>query len=89
MREVIVIGSGPAGIAIATQLGERGIDVLVLEKDTRVLGALRRVNPEMKLLTPACLSTLRGMRVRASPDTVSAFERHTSLKFSVFFNRSL
>ncbi|MCP4445046.1 MAG: NAD(P)-binding domain-containing protein [Myxococcales bacterium] len=63
MYEVIVIGAGPAGIAAATQLGDRGIEVLVLEKGTRVLGALRQVNPRMKLLTPVCLSTLHGMRV--------------------------
>jgi protoporphyrinogen oxidase len=42
--EPIIIGGGPAGLAAAHALGERGIPGLILEKDTQVGGLCKTVN---------------------------------------------
>ena len=34
--DVVVVGAGPAGLALAIELGRRGVDVLVLERNDRV-----------------------------------------------------
>lgn len=59
--EVIVIGGGPGGIACAAALRRRGIGVIVLEAGDRSLAALRGVDPDMRLVSPARLSRLAGM----------------------------
>ena len=48
-RKVAVIGSGPAGLAAANQLGRRGYEVTVFEKDEYVGGLLRFGIPNFKL----------------------------------------
>lgn len=48
-RKVAVIGSGPAGLAVADQLNHRGHLVTVLEKDERIGGILTYGIPNMKL----------------------------------------
>lgn len=58
---VIIIGSGPGGLAAAHALAKRNIEYLILEKDSAVAGALRRVDPEMRLLSPKGLSLMPGM----------------------------
>jgi glutamate synthase (NADPH/NADH) small chain len=46
---VAVIGSGPAGLAVAAGLGQRGIQVTVFERDERPGGLLTFGIPNMKL----------------------------------------
>ena len=47
--KIAVVGSGPAGLAAAWRLAERGFDVTVFEKQTQVGGLLRYGIPEFKL----------------------------------------
>ncbi|MDH5541704.1 MAG: glutamate synthase subunit beta [Nitrospinota bacterium] len=48
-KTVAVIGSGPAGLAVADQLNKAGHRVTVYEKDNRVGGLLRYGIPDFKL----------------------------------------
>lgn len=48
-KRVAVIGSGPAGLAVANQLNHRGYEVTVFEKDEYVGGLLRFGIPNFKL----------------------------------------
>ena len=48
-KKVAVIGSGPAGLAVADQLNMKGHTVTVFEKDTSVGGLLRYGIPNFKL----------------------------------------
>lgn len=48
-RSVAVVGSGPAGLAAAQQLGRAGHTVTVFEKNDRVGGLLRYGIPEFKM----------------------------------------
>ena len=48
-RQVAVVGSGPAGLALADQLNHRGHTVVVFERDDRPGGLLMYGIPNMKL----------------------------------------
>lgn len=48
-KRVVIIGSGPAGLACANELNVKGYEVTVLEKDDRFGGLLMYGIPNMKL----------------------------------------
>lgn len=48
-KRVAVVGSGPAGLAAATQLNEAGHEVVVYERDDKIGGLLRYGIPDFKL----------------------------------------
>ena len=66
---VIIIGAGPAGLAAAHAMAKRKIDYVLLENGSSVASALRRVDPDMQLLSPTALSLMPGMKI--DPDAPS------------------
>jgi glutamate synthase (NADPH/NADH) small chain len=48
-KRVAIVGSGPAGLAAAQQLGRLGHDVTVFERDDRIGGLLRYGIPDFKM----------------------------------------
>lgn len=50
---VVVVGSGPVGLALATALAARGIDCVVLESGTRAAGPLAQTLGDADLADPA------------------------------------
>ena len=61
MSHVVIIGAGPAGLASAACLARRGIAYTLLERGDAPAAGLRRVDPAMRLFSPARLSRLPGM----------------------------
>lgn len=59
---VVIIGAGPAGLAMAFCLSRYNIDYTLLEGGPTIAAALRLVDPDMSLLSPASLSRLPGMK---------------------------
>jgi putative flavoprotein involved in K+ transport len=70
---VIIIGAGPAGLAAAETLAKRNVDYVVLEKGSAVADALRRVDPEMRLLSPKGLSLMPDMTIAPDAPTYLPF----------------
>ncbi|HEX2094399.1 MAG TPA: NAD(P)-binding domain-containing protein [Longimicrobiaceae bacterium] len=84
---VAILGAGPAGLAAAAALLRRGISCAVLERGSAPADALRRVDPEMEMLSPTRLSLLRGMdRLPGDPpyltfrELVAKLERYVALR---------
>ncbi len=62
-KRVAVIGSGPAGLAAAQQLGRAGHDVVLYERDDRIGGLLRYGIPDFKMekgILDARVEQMRG-----------------------------
>jgi putative flavoprotein involved in K+ transport len=70
---VIIIGAGPAGLAAAETLAKRNIEYVILEKGNAVASALRRVDPEMRLLSPKGLSLMPDMTPEPAAPTYLPF----------------
>ena len=65
-RHVAILGAGPAGLAAAVCLQRLGISYELLERGTAAGAGLRRVDPEMEILSPTRLSLMPGMPRHAS-----------------------
>jgi putative flavoprotein involved in K+ transport len=72
---VVVIGGGPAGLAAAYCLARRGRPYRLLEQGGDALWGLRRVDPDMALLSPKRLSKLPGERTAPEDPTYLPFRR--------------
>jgi putative flavoprotein involved in K+ transport len=70
---VIIIGAGPAGLAAAETLAKRNIEYVILEKGSTVASALRRVDPDMRLLSPKGLSLMPDMNLEPETPTYLPF----------------
>jgi putative flavoprotein involved in K+ transport len=65
-RDVVIVGGGPAGLATAALLRQRGLDALVLEAGPEPGAAWRHRYDRLRLHTPRLLSSLPGMRIPRS-----------------------
>jgi cation diffusion facilitator CzcD-associated flavoprotein CzcO len=74
-KHVIIIGAGPAGLAAAACLARRGVAYTLLEQGSHVSAALRKVDPEMVLLSPTSLSLLPGMDTEPATPTYLPFNQ--------------
>jgi putative flavoprotein involved in K+ transport len=63
MRDVIVLGGGAAGLAVAAQLKARGVDCVVLERGERVATSWRGRYDRLRLHTVRRLSGLPGLSI--------------------------
>ncbi|MBQ9402607.1 MAG: glutamate synthase subunit beta [Clostridia bacterium] len=71
-KKVAVIGSGPAGLAVADQLNQRGHSVTVYEKDDRPGGLLMYGIPNMKLDKGVVLRRIEKMKAEGIELILSA-----------------
>jgi cation diffusion facilitator CzcD-associated flavoprotein CzcO len=61
--DVLVVGAGPAGLAVAACLRKRGVDVLVVDRGTAVGESWRHRYDRLHLHTPRVQSALPGLRM--------------------------
>jgi putative flavoprotein involved in K+ transport len=61
--DVLVVGAGPAGLAVAACLRRRGVDVLVVDRGAAVGDSWRKRYDRLHLHTPRVQSALPGLRV--------------------------
>ena len=61
--DVLVVGAGPAGLAVAACLRRRGVDVLVVDRGAAVGDSWRRRYDRLHLHTPRVQSALPGLRI--------------------------
>jgi Predicted flavoprotein involved in K+ transport len=59
-HDVVVIGGGQAGLAVAYYLGRAGIDFLMLDAEDRPGGAWLHAWDSLRLFSPATYSSLPG-----------------------------
>ncbi|MCA9139526.1 MAG: NAD(P)-binding domain-containing protein [Planctomycetales bacterium] len=69
---VLVVGGGPAGLAVAACLRQSSVDFVMVDRDGTVGGAYRTMYPETELLSPAKYTVLPGMDVGAEGKYISA-----------------
>src|SRR5262245_15944543 len=72
-RHVAILGAGPAGLAVAVCLQRLGVSYEVLERGTAPATGLRRIDPEMELLSPTRLSLMPGMHRDAADPAYLTF----------------
>src|SRR3954453_13503676 len=61
--DVLVVGAGPAGLAVAACLRRRGVDVLVVDRGAAVGDSWRSRSARLHLHTPRVQSALPGLRM--------------------------
>lgn len=77
---VLVVGAGPAGLAIASCLKRDGIDFVLVDRDGEIGGAYRRIAAETQLLSPARYTELPGLAIANRGEYVSAGQYHDYLR---------
>ena len=61
--EVVVVGAGPGGLAVAAALGAQGVEALVLDRSPHVASSWRRHYDRLHLHTPRRWSGLPGYAI--------------------------
>jgi cation diffusion facilitator CzcD-associated flavoprotein CzcO len=64
--EVLIVGAGPSGLAVAACLRQRGVDTLVVDRGGAVGDSWRARYDRLHLHTPRVQSALPGMRIPRS-----------------------
>jgi putative flavoprotein involved in K+ transport len=82
-HDIVIVGAGSAGLAVAALLRQRGLDPLVLEAGPEPGAAWRNRYDRLRLHTPRLLSGLPGMRIPrrfgrwvARDDLIEYFRRY-------------
>ena len=65
-ERIVVVGAGPAGLAVAASLRRRGVDALVLERSATVTPRWRAAYATLRVHTPASASALPGLAIPAA-----------------------
>jgi len=58
---VAIIGAGPSGLSAAVCLQRRNIPLTLFERGAQLFFAWRRIDPDVCLLSPTCMTLLPGM----------------------------
>jgi putative flavoprotein involved in K+ transport len=66
-HDTVIVGAGPAGLAVGYHLMRRGQSCIILEADERIGDTWRRRWDSLRLFTPARYDGLPGMRFPAPP----------------------
>src|SRR4030095_5500585 len=66
--ETVIIGGGPAGLAVGPHLARRGRPFVILDANQRVGDGWRRRWDSLRLFTPARYDGLAGLPFPAAPD---------------------
>ncbi len=61
---VAILGSGPAGLAIASCLQDLRVSFTLLERGDRIAAGIRKIDPRVEVLSPLRLSRIPGMQKR-------------------------
>jgi putative flavoprotein involved in K+ transport len=69
VRDVVIVGAGPAGLSAAAMLRHRGIDATLLERGQRIGEPWRARYDRLHLHTIRCFRTFRAI---ASPEVSGA-----------------
>ena len=72
---VVVIGAGPAGLAVSHELGLRGVDHVVLDRGRSAETWRSRRWDSLRLLSPAWATRLPGLPPAADPDAFLVGDR--------------
>lgn len=80
MRQVVIVGAGPAGLAAAIAAKQAGLDYLVLEKGVLV-NSIYRFPPQMTFFTTPELLEIGGLAF------VSPYEKPTRLEALRYYRR--
>ncbi len=79
--QVIVVGAGPAGLAMAYLLDQHKINYLVVDQSNQIGGLYATLHPELELLSPARFNSLPGVKFSSDNARVSVASYHDYLKF--------
>lgn len=79
MKRAIIIGAGPAGLAVAAGLARRDVAYTLLERGPVSATATRSIDPEMTLFSPTSLSKLHGMTLEPAGRRATFAELVTAL----------
>jgi putative flavoprotein involved in K+ transport len=77
--ETAILGAGPAGLAAAACLARKGRGYLLLEAGEKVAAGLRRLDPGMRLVSPAPLCRLPEMENLSAEATYLELGRYLEL----------
>src|SRR5262245_23895516 len=71
---VLIIGSGPAGMAVAACLGRHGVEFDLVDRRGESGGAYRDIYGDVTLQSPARYTPLPGLRLDHAGEYITAAE---------------